>query len=180
MATPAFTVRPAEISRARGRASKYIDLDCRRLSPRPLAVKALPQPDRLGHPLSLARDISPNRRLTSALSEPWIVAPARTCLAVAAFAAMPPAVRCRARHRIGPPHTIPREGDRAPLHPECLPSSDRPRFFRLEDRVAHPQAVPSLWSSGADAFSIRGFQVERFDESSTVNELGRAWSRPAA
>jgi hypothetical protein len=62
---------------------------------------------------------------------------------------------------IGPPHTHPREGERDPLHPRCLPSSDSP----CRGSPCPPQAVPSLWSNEAGAFFVPP-AARAFDEAS--------------
>jgi hypothetical protein len=150
MARPTFVSRPVENSRVRGLAETRRSLG-RLLPPRPLAVKALPQPDRLGHPLSQARDDPPPGDVdvvgscapaTSLPRCPGAHAPAR------------PGARCRGLRRIGPPCPPSREGDRAPLHPRCLPSPDRP-FLGVSSHL--PQAVPSLWSVGRRLFDLRPF-----------------------
>jgi len=63
--------------------------------------------------------------------------------------------------RTGPPHTHPREGERDPLHPRCLPSSDSP----CRGSPCPPQAVPSLWSNEAGAFFVPP-AARAFDEAS--------------
>jgi hypothetical protein len=117
--------------------------------PRPLAVKALPQPNRLGHPLSQARDDPPpgdvdvvrsSHSRYGLASRPGARAPAR------------PRDRCRGLCRIGPLHPPSREGERGPPHPRCLPSPDRPPFGGL---VPTPQPVPSLWSAARRLFDLR-------------------------
>jgi len=50
-----FGAQPAEMSRARGTRTELLRC-ARHLSPRSLTVKASPQPDRLGHLVSRARD----------------------------------------------------------------------------------------------------------------------------
>lgn len=61
----------------------------------------------------------------------------------------------------GPPHAHPREGERDPLHPRCLPSSDSP----CRGSPRPPQAVPSLWSGDAGAFFVPR-AARAFDEAS--------------
>ena len=61
----------------------------------------------------------------------------------------------------GPPHAHPREGERDPLHPRCLPSPDSP----CRGSPRPPQAVPSLWSGDAGAFFVPP-AARAFDEAS--------------
>jgi hypothetical protein len=70
----------------------------------------------------------------------------------------------RSRFRVlwtGPPLAHPREGERDPLHPRCLPSSDSP----CRGSPRPPQAVPSLWSGDAGAFFVPR-AARAFDEAS--------------
>jgi hypothetical protein len=73
----------------------------------------------------------------------------------------PASLRSRFRSETGPPHTHPREGERDPLHPRCLPSSDSP----CRGSPRPPQAVPSLWSGDAGAFFVPR-AARAFDEAS--------------
>jgi hypothetical protein len=59
----------------------------------------------------------------------------------------------------GPHPAFPREGERVPPHPRCLPSPVSP----CRGSPRPPQAVPSLWIDGADAFSIHALSLA-FDE----------------
>lgn len=83
------------------------------LPPRSLAVEAFPQPDRLGHLLSQSLErvgwSRPHGRRSRVYRE--------SARPAAAFA--PACLR-------GPPLAFPREGERDPPHPRCLPSSVTP------------------------------------------------------
>lgn len=145
---PSMRATPAEVSRARG----WEDLASQRLSPRLLAKRALPQPDRLGHLLSwsswrrwLERPRAPDLPSLgrwSATSPPWrgrVSSLAMTRLGDL-LAQGSCCRRCRFRSAgrrgwaafadttrgRGPPHVILREEERAPLHPRCLPSMGYP------------------------------------------------------
>jgi hypothetical protein len=104
-------------------------------SPQSLTVKASPQPDRLGHLLSLSmsvvrlEDLNRSRLSWSRRMDSPSVAPVAPRL-------------------VGPPPAILREEGRVPLHPRCLPSPERAG----EGSAVLPQAVPSLWSNGLRLF----------------------------
>ena len=136
--------------------------------------RASPQPDRLGHLLSppvSSAGWSCLRRgsaLWGALS--------RACLTGAPKRSASPGVAAFAGpFGTGPPHAFPREGERAPLHPRCLPSLDNP----CRGSPRRPQAVPSLWSNEADAFSILALPGPLTRLRGTRG-LGRACVRPAS
>jgi hypothetical protein len=102
----------------------------RLLPARSLAEGALPQPDRPGHLLSQARDDAGWSGRRPGASRGCHRVLARRSVASAA-------VRLR-----GPPLAFPREGERDPPHPRCLPSSVHPQ----RGLVRRPQPVPSLWT----------------------------------
>jgi hypothetical protein len=115
----------------------------RHLPPRSLAARASPQPDRLGHLLSPLVTIASWSRLhrgRDSLEYPL----SRARLTGSLSRSRLPG-RLSPTSRKGPPHVYPREGERAPPHPRCLPSPDNP--CRGSPRL--PQTVPSLWTSGA-------------------------------
>jgi hypothetical protein len=116
---------PAERSRARGLGSRRRGLEAWLLSPRSLAERASPQPDRLGHLMSPAHDERRLERPTS--SETAFAVPFRARPASDALASPPPTDPLPRTRRTGPHPAIPREEERVPPHPRCLPSPDSPR-----------------------------------------------------
>jgi hypothetical protein len=73
-----------------------------------------------------------------------IVDPVRARLASDAFTPPPPSSPLPRARRIGPPPAPSREGERVPLHPRCLPSSDSPRVLGFAPAsTGCPQPVDS-------------------------------------
>jgi hypothetical protein len=96
---------------------------------RSLARGASPQPDRLGHLLSHARDghwleIARVAKGVSLCRDPFFTnLPGASSLS---RARLPWACVSEAHGGIGPLHAFPREGERDRLHPRCLPSPHEP------------------------------------------------------
>jgi len=94
--------------------------------PRSLAVEASPQPDRLEHLMSRARDDT-----------------GRSCLHRRSAPNGTPCLRARQRAPLaqdpplGSPHASSREGDHDPPHPRCLPPPDHPvRGWSLSHKLS--------------------------------------------
>jgi hypothetical protein len=167
MATIPFRERGQSRCHGPGASSRSACLD----SAPPAAIAragASPQPIRLGHLLSrlaasagwscLRRGDSFRSLLARArLASIWLLR-ARSPPPGAMARSLAVAVPCS---ETGPPHTHPREGERDPLHPRCLPSSDSP----CRGSPCPPQAVPSLWSNEAGAFFVPP-AARAFDEAS--------------
>lgn len=121
---------------------------------------ALPQPDRPGHPMSLARDADGRwcRRCQTPCGRLATSSPTN----VAETAPLVP----------GPPHAFLREEERDPPHPGCLPSRDDPHPRACEPSTTCPQAVE---------YSPTPLQPELApspDGARTVFRLGRAMRAP--
>jgi len=137
----------------------------------PVAIaraRASPQPIRLGHllsPLAASAGWSCLRRGDLLPEPPGTSAPSfDLALSSAIYASRVPGPLPCGRGSVaetGPPHAHPREGERDPLHPRCLPSSDSP----CRGSPRPPQAVPSLWSGEAGAFFVPR-AARAFDEAS--------------
>jgi hypothetical protein len=94
-------------------------------------------------------------------SHPGPRARARLTWTAVAIPRLPGASACAEPPGTGPPPAFPREGERVPPRPRCLPSPDNP----CRGSPRPPQAVPSLGSNTADASSI--LELPRaFDEAS--------------
>jgi hypothetical protein len=167
MATIPFRERGQSRCHGPGASSRSACLD----SAPPAAIAragALPQPIRLGHllsPLAASAGWSCLRRGELLPESPCTSAPGFDLALASAISAsrwqarfLAVAVPCS---ETGPPHTHPREGERDPLHPRCLPSSDSP----CRGSPCPPQAVPSLWSNEAGAFFVPP-AARAFDEAS--------------
>jgi hypothetical protein len=165
MATIPFRERGQSRCHGPGASSRSACLD----SAPPAAIAragASPQPIRLGHllsPLAASAGWSCLRRGELLPESPGTSAPGFD-LALASRDLRLPQMPAPLRLRFcgtGPPHTHPREGERDPLHPRCLPSSDSP----CRGSPCPPQAVPSLWSNEAGAFFVPP-AARAFDEAS--------------
>jgi len=122
MAEPTCVSRPVETSRVRGLSetrrslvgSSHRDRSRWKLCPNPI-----------GSDTSCRRLVTIRRPETSTSSGAF--APATSLPRCPdAHASARPETHCRGLSGIGPPCAPSREGERAPLHPRCLPSSDRP------------------------------------------------------
>jgi hypothetical protein len=134
--------RPAERSRARDRGAVALASAFARLLPsRSLATGASPQPDRLGHLLSQARDVAgwshPRRRAAGFSTGHFAELARRSPLTRRS----PP----RAASHVFPQRTTRSATPEVPSIAGSAPSGAGP---------SPPQSVPSLWSDRASASSI--------------------------